>query len=109
MDDTQARDLNVPRPADGCTLDTGELDERLGEIERLTSWALRERHDEAGRTVLTFDPAAGSQVRDLVRRERDCCGHLEFSIEETEAVVRVTIRQQSDVGPGGIEPPSDGL
>jgi hypothetical protein len=109
MDDTQARDLNVPRLADGCTLDTGELDERLGEIAQLASWALRERHDEVGRTVLVFDPAAGSQVRDLVRRERDCCGHLEFSIEETEAVLRVTIRQQSDVGPGGIEPPSDGL
>jgi hypothetical protein len=92
MDDTQAREPNVPRLGDGCTLDTGELDKRLGEIEQLTSWALRERHDEAGRTILTFAPAAGSQVRDLVRRERDCCGHLEFSIEETDDAVRLAIR-----------------
>lgn len=95
MDDTQARDLNVPKLADGCALDTGELDERLGEIEQLTSWALRERHDEAGRTVLIFDLAAASQVRDLVRRERDCCGHLEFSVEETDDAVRLAIRLRS--------------
>jgi hypothetical protein len=95
MDDTQAKDLNVPRLADGCTLDTSELEERLGEIERLTIWGLRERHDEVGRTVLTFDPAAGPQVRDLVWRERDCCGHLEFSIEETDVAVRLAIRSRS--------------
>ena len=94
MDDKQARDLNVPRLADGCALDAGELDERLGEIERLASWALRERHDEAGRTVLSFDRAAASEVRDLVRRERDCCGHLEFSVEETDEAVRLAIRSR---------------
>jgi hypothetical protein len=95
MDDNQARDLNLPRLADSCTLDRAELDERLGEIGRLTSWGLVDRQDAADGTVLTFDPAAASQVHDLVRRERDCCGHLEFSIEETDAVVRLVIRSRS--------------
>jgi hypothetical protein len=96
MDETRARDLNLPRLADDCTLEQGELHERLREIERLTSWALRERHDEDGRTVLTFDRAAASQVRDLVQRERECCSHLDFSVEETDEAVRLAIRSRSD-------------
>jgi hypothetical protein len=97
MDDTRARDQNLPTlGADGCSLDRDELEERLGEIERLTSWALKERHDDGSRTVLTFDRAAASHVRDLVRRERNCCGHLEFSVEETDDAVRLAIRSRSD-------------
>lgn len=103
MDDTHASDPNLPRLADGCTLDRGELEERLGEIERLTRWALRERHDEDGGTVLTFDRAAASQVRDLVRRERDCCGHLDFGVEETDEAVRLAIRSRCDQTNHSIE------
>ncbi|HYU40267.1 MAG TPA: hypothetical protein VEM59_10580 [Acidimicrobiia bacterium] len=95
MDDTHASNANLPNLADACTLDRGELDERRGEIGKLTNWALRDRHDEAGRTVLTFDAAAASQVRDLVRRERDCCGHLHFDVEETDAVIRLVISSPS--------------
>jgi hypothetical protein len=95
MDDTDARDTKPPNLADACTLDRGELDERLGEIGRLTSWALKDRHDEPGRTVLTFDAAAASHVRDLVRRERDCCSHLDFDVEEADGVIRLVIRSPS--------------
>ena len=96
MDDTRASNANLPNLANACTLNRGELDERLGEIRRLTAWALWDRHDEAGRTVLTFDGAAASRVRDLVRRERDCCGHLDFDVEETDEAVRLVIRSPSD-------------
>jgi hypothetical protein len=95
MDETRARHPNLPPLADSCTLDRTDLDERLGEIEQLTSWALRDRQEEAGLTVLTFDPAAGPQVRDLVRREQQCCGHLEFSVEETDEAVRLAIRSRA--------------
>jgi hypothetical protein len=97
MDDDRAMDTELRRAlTEGCALDGVELDERLAEIERLTRRALRERRDEAGTTVLTFDRAVAHQVRDLVRRERECCGHLEFAVEESDELIRVAIRSHSD-------------
>jgi hypothetical protein len=100
MDDNQPMDTLRRAFTEGCSLDDIELEERIGEIERLTSWALRQRHDAAGTTVLSFDRAAAADVRDLVRRERECCGHLEFDVEEIDDVIRVGIR------PRPAEPPT---
>jgi hypothetical protein len=103
MNDNQAMDAALRRAlTDGCTLDPAELDERLGEIERLTRWALTDRQDFAGGIALTFDRAAATEVRDLVRRERECCGHVEFAVDETDEVIRVEIvsRPASDGGCG---------
>lgn len=97
MDNEKARDVPLAGDlADRCSLESAELDQRLAEIEQLTRWALEDRRDEAGKTVLTFDRAAAPQVRDLVGRERTCCGHLEFSGEETDETIRVAIRSRSD-------------
>jgi hypothetical protein len=96
MDDNQARDRNLPMATDRCELDGRELDERLDEIGRLVRSALRERYDEEGRTTLVFEPTAASEVHDLVRRERDCCGHLEFRIEEDDDAVRLAIESRSN-------------
>jgi hypothetical protein len=92
MDDDQA---SVNIRSERCSLPRAELDDRLREIEGLVGRALRERRDEVGTSVLSFDPAAAAEIRDLVRRERDCCGHLEFSVEETDEAIRVTIRSRS--------------
>lgn len=92
MDDNQAMDTTLRRTfVEGCALDEAELDQRLGEIERLTRSALVDRQDTAGRIVLSFDRAAAAHVRDLVRRERECCGHLEFAVEESDEIIRVAI------------------
>ena len=100
MDDMQARhparDRRLADVGAGCSLGQAELEARLEEIRRLTGWALEDRTDDAEGTVLVFDRDAASQVRDLVERERECCGHLEFGIEETDAVVRLTIRARSE-------------
>jgi hypothetical protein len=96
MDDDQAMDTTVPPAfAEGCALDRGELQQRLREIERLTASALVDRHDEPDRIVLTFDRAVAAEVRDLVARERACCGHLDFAIEEDHGLIRVDIRTRS--------------
>jgi hypothetical protein len=79
-----------------CSLDQSDLDDRRREIDGLIGRALQERRDEAGTTVLSFDRAAGAEVRDLIRRERECCGHLSFAMEEDDAVIRVTIRLRPD-------------
>lgn len=104
MDDDQAtaRDRRLRRTlADRCSLDGAELEERLDEIDRLAGWALRDHRDEAGTIVLTFERAAAPQVLDLVQRERACCSHLEFTVEETDDdVIRVGIRPRS------VEPPT---
>ena len=97
MDNDKARDVSLADDlADRCSLERAELDQRLAEIEQLTRWALKDRGDEAGKTVLTFDRAAAPQVRDLVGRERTCCGHLEFTVEETDETIRVAIGSRSD-------------
>lgn len=97
MDDDKTRDVPIPGDlGDRCSLDPAALDQRLGEIEQLTRWALRDRRESAEGTVLTFDLAAAPQVRDLVSRERTCCGHLEFGVEETDDSVRLAIRSRSD-------------
>jgi hypothetical protein len=97
MDDNETRHDVLPAAlADQCSLNRADLDERLREIERLSNSALRHRRDEDGGTVLTFDRAAAAQVHDLVRRERMCCAHLDFAIEETDADIRLIIRSRSD-------------
>lgn len=95
MDDNQARDRNLLMATDRCELNGRELDERLDEIGRLVSSALTERHEEEGRTTLVFESTAASEVHDLVRRERDCCGHLEFRIEDNDDAVLLTIESRS--------------
>lgn len=93
MDNDQA---STEIRSDRCSLPAAELDDRLREIDGLIGRALLERRDEAATTVLSFDRAAATELRDLVRRERNCCRHLSFTIEEDDAVIRVAIRPRSD-------------
>jgi hypothetical protein len=101
MNDNKARERQFRRTfADRCSLEGAELEERLDEIDRLAGRALRDRRDEAGTIVLTFERAAAPQVLDLVQRERVCCSHLEFTVNETDDVIRVGIR------PRPVAPPT---
>jgi hypothetical protein len=93
MDDHHAIDAPLRRAfTDGCTLDGAELANRLGEIDRVIEWALVDRRDDADGMELSFDRGAAAAVRDLVRRERECCGHLELAVEETDENILVAIR-----------------
>lgn len=95
-DDPAPAWLATSESTEACSLEPADLELRLEEIERLTGRALQRREDDADATVLVFDRDATAEVRDLVRRERQCCAHLDFGIEETDAVVRLTIRARDE-------------
>ncbi len=74
-----------------CTLTGNSLRERLGAIVALMRDALHsfERHGLV--LELSFAGTAAERVREMVRKERDCCGFLTFDLREVEQEVRLTI------------------
>jgi hypothetical protein len=68
-----------------CTLPTSEQPLRLAEFDALFATALRSVHRD-GRTelalTLTAAPGRVDVVRDLIRRETDCCSFFEFRLED---------------------------
>lgn len=67
-----------------CTLGVGAYQERLAWIAELNRSALRSSRREGARLVLTYDPGAAARVREMVRRERQCCAFLDFELREDE-------------------------
>src|SRR5690625_4635842 len=74
-----------------CNLTPTDYRMRRGWIERLNAAALRAYHRAGSRIELTYDPAAGTRVREFVRGEQECCPFLEFTIHERENALLVTI------------------
>jgi hypothetical protein len=74
-----------------CTLIPDAFRDRVGWIEELTATSLREHRRDGLALHLTYDPGAAAQVRELVRRERECCGFLRFDLREDADTVRLTI------------------
>jgi hypothetical protein len=68
-----------------CTLPTSDRPLRLAEFDALFATALRSA-DRAGRTDLTLTltaaPGRVGVLRDLIRRETECCSFFEFRLEE---------------------------
>lgn len=83
--------------ATSCTLDSTDYRQRLAWIEQLNAAALRGYHREGARIELTYDSAAARPVREFVRAEQDCCPFLEFTVDEDENTLVVTIMAPSDV------------
>jgi len=65
-----------------CSLDAGELERRRGEIEALARAALVGRERGSGKVRLRYrrSDEVEAAVRDLVRRERQCCPFLDFDL-----------------------------
>lgn len=78
-------------PPIACTLASPEFKVRLGWIARLNAAALRDHHRDGLRLELTYAPEALEQVREMVRREQQCCAFLTFDMHEEQDVVRVII------------------
>ena len=74
-----------------CTLGAGDYRERLAWIAELNRTALRHHAHDGRRLVLTYAPGSGDRVRELVRRERECCAFLSFTLHEDPDTVRLTI------------------
>jgi hypothetical protein len=74
-----------------CTLSAGDFKARLTSIAELNRDALREHEQDDLTLVLCYDLAAAARVRDMVRREQECCAFLHFDVSEDTEAVRVCI------------------
>jgi hypothetical protein len=74
-----------------CSLTPGDYAQRLREFRQLFATALRETRRDPTRLYLVLDSArAGEdQVRDLLRREQECCPFFTFGIQASPSAVRV--------------------
>jgi hypothetical protein len=71
---------------EACTMPTAQRPTRLGEFEDLFAAAARTvtRDGDAIRIHLVGDGGLRDTVRDLARRETDCCSFFTFSFEGTD-------------------------
>jgi hypothetical protein len=85
------RKQHSPTPPIACTLTGHNLQERLAAILALTRDALQGFERRGLILDLRFAGNAAARVREMVRKERDCCGFLTFDLREVEQEVRLTI------------------
>src|SRR4249919_2193577 len=78
-------------PPIACTLQGGNYQERLAWIAGLTRDGLRSH----SRTDLVLDlryaAEVAGRVREMVRKEEECCAFLVFELAEADGEVRLTI------------------
>lgn len=88
-----------------CSLEPNQYSQRLRQFEDLFA-GLREQRREPARLFFQFDAAQVSeqQIRDLLRREQECCPFFTFVVEPMDTVIDV----QAEV-PDGAEEWLDGL
>jgi hypothetical protein len=79
-------------PPIACTLAPGHYLERLALIAQLSRDALLSHQRRDLVLELRYAQTAAARVRDLVRREQECCAFLEFDLQEQgDEVIQVTI------------------
>jgi hypothetical protein len=82
--------VSEPTPI-ACTLGSGDFQERVAWIANLNRDALRSQHRDGLRLELTYAPAALDRVREMVKREQDCCAFLNFDVHQEKDAVRLVI------------------
>ena len=81
-----------------CTLGPGDYRERMAWIAELNRTALRDHTQDGPRLALTYAPGAGDRVRELVRREQECCAFLTFTVDDAPDAVRLTVEAPPEAG-----------
>jgi hypothetical protein len=79
-------------PPIACTLAPGEYRDRIEWILALARDALRGTERRGLLLELRYAAEAASRVRQMVRRERECCAFLTFDVEEVPGEIRLSIR-----------------
>jgi hypothetical protein len=76
-----------------CCLNRVEMQEREQRWQRLSESALLESSRDRERALLTYrdTPEVASELRELVRLERECCPFLGFSITERAGAIDLQI------------------
>ena len=81
----------APAAPIACTLGAGAYWKRLAWIAELNRAALQSSRREGSRLILTYSADARGRVRDMVRRERQCCAFLDFELSEDEKGLTLVI------------------
>ncbi len=74
-----------------CTLAAGNFKDRMAWIGELTCDALRSHERQDLVLDLRYAPEAAGRVREMVRKEQECCSFLTFAMGEGLDEIRVTI------------------
>lgn len=74
-----------------CTLDVGDFKERLAWIANLNRGALLGSRRDDLRLELTYAPYALKDVREMVRREQQCCAFLGFDLLVEDDAIRLVV------------------
>jgi hypothetical protein len=83
-----------------CTLDTEAWPRRLEWIADLNRAALIGARRQGRSLVLTYKPKYAAPVRELIRRERQCCAFLSFDLREAADDVTLVIGVPESAGDG---------
>ncbi len=86
-----------------CSLDAGEYCERMAWLRELSRDALLAHELDDLELTLVYDSAHSERVMEFVRRERSCCGFLEFDVAAEPDEVRVHVRAPEAARPIALE------
>ena len=78
-------------PPIACTLQGGSYHERLAWIAELARDGLRDHSRTDLVLDLTYAAEVAGRVREMIRKEEECCAFLSFELTETNDEVRLTI------------------
>jgi hypothetical protein len=87
-----SRRMNTQSPLEiACSLTPADYADRSREFRRLFATALRNSRREPIRLYLALDPAVVREenVRDLLRREQQCCSFFSFTVSADPAEINV--------------------
>jgi hypothetical protein len=79
-----------------CTLDAGGFKQRLAWIAELNRDALRGHEREGLVLQLRYDAKAADRVKEMVRREKQCCAFLRFDVRHEGNDVLLTITSPTE-------------
>jgi hypothetical protein len=74
-----------------CTLTAADFRSRLAWIADLNRDALLGKRRSDLRLEMTYAPYAAARVREMVRREQECCAFLAFDVRKAPDAVHLTI------------------
>jgi hypothetical protein len=82
-----------------CTLDIGGFKQRLAWIAELNHDALRSHESDGLVLRLRYDAKSADRVKEMVRRERQCCAFLRFDIrhESDDVLLTITAREEARI------------
>ena len=82
-----------------CTLDISGFKQRLAWIAELNHDALRSHESDGLVLRLRYDAKSADRVKEMVRREKQCCAFLRFDIrhESDDVLLTITAREEARI------------